>query len=142
MPNPTALVQAFFSGYEQANADSDIQRIAACYATVFLFGGPIGIQAVKKDDFLRVLPRRKEFFKSIGLASTQIARLEEVSLDSKYVLVKVVWRMRFDGKIAEPIHSENSATYILAATDDNRFEIVFQIDHQDLLKKAQGLGMV
>jgi hypothetical protein len=84
--------------------------------------------------------RRKEFFKSSGLVASRIESLEVSSLDSRYVLVKVVWRMRFDRKEAEPIDSENSATYILL-TAGNRPEIVFQIDHQDLAKRVQELGL-
>jgi len=140
MNDLNAAIREFFDGYEKANGDFDVQRIAACYADVFMFGGPGGVQVVKRDDFVRVLPRRKEFFRSIGLVSSTIDSLYGSNLDSKYVLVKVVWRMRFQRTATEPIYSENSATYLLSAKD-NRFEIVFQIDHQDLARKAQELGL-
>ena len=66
----------FFSIYETANARFDVEKIAASYANSFMFGGPEGVQSVKKEDFLRVLPRRKEFFKSLGLTSSKIVSLE------------------------------------------------------------------
>jgi hypothetical protein len=135
-----AQITEFFNAYQQANAEFDIQRIAACYADVFMFAGPAGVQFVKKDDFLKVLPRRKEFFLSTGLASSTITSLETSNLDSKYCLTKAVWTMRFERSGIEPITSQNSSTYILSATDD-RFEIVFQIDHQDLVKRVQELGL-
>jgi hypothetical protein len=131
----------FFGGYEEANADFDTQRIAACYADVFMFGGPGGVRAITKDDFLKVLPRRKEFFRSVGLVSSKIESVEESTLDSKYVLAKVVWKMRFMRNRTEPIDAENSATYLLSAIG-NRFEIVVQIDHQDLASRAQELGLM
>jgi hypothetical protein len=134
------LVKEFFNEYERANAEFDVQRIAECYADAFMFGGPAGVQPVKKEEFVKVLPRRKEFFKSSELVASRIESLEVSSLDSRYVLVKVVWRMRFDRKEAKPIDSENSATYILS-TAGNRPEIVFQIDHQDLAKRVQELGL-
>jgi len=132
-------VQQFFDRYEKANAEFDVQKIAACYANVFLFGGPAGIQAVSKEDFVKVLPRRKEFFRSSGLVSSEIGNLEISALDSRYILTKAAWRMRFERRPAEPLESENFATYILSATEDG-FEIVFQIDHQDLAKRAAEIG--
>lgn len=118
----------------------DAAQIAACYANLFMFGGPEGVQCVKKEDFLKVLPRRKDFFRSQGLVSSKIDSLEVSVLDSKYTLVRVIWNMAFDRGASEPIHRQNAASYILSRTHD-RLEIVFQIDHQDLAKRAQDLGL-
>lgn len=133
-----ARIREFFKNYEEANREFDVQKIAACYADAFMFGGPMGVQSVEKDDFVKVLPRRKEFFKSAGLVSSKIERVETSNLDAKYFLAKVVWRMQFERDGAS-MSSENSATYILAVTGD-RLEIVFQIDHQDLAKKVMELA--
>jgi hypothetical protein len=76
------LVKEFFNEYERANAEFDIQRIAERYADAFMFGGPAGVQPVKKEEFVKVLPRRKEFFKSSGLVASTIESLEVSSLDS------------------------------------------------------------
>ena len=108
------------------------------YADAFMFGGPQGVQCIKKEDFVRVLPKRKEFFRSVGLVSSKIESLEASNLDSKYVLVKAFWKMRFESSTGLPIDSENSSTYILAGTGDS-FQIVVQLDHQDLMKKVQDL---
>jgi len=129
-------IREFFNGYENANTEFDPQRLAACYAEVFMFAGPAGVQAVKKEDFLKVLPRRKEFFKSAGLVSSTIESLETSTLDSKYAMAKIVWRLRFALNAGNPIDSEISASYILAEAT-RRFEIVFQIDHQDLTEKVR-----
>jgi hypothetical protein len=133
-------VKEFFARFERANAEFDVQKIAALYADVFMFGNPEGVQAVKKEDFVRVLPKRKEFFRSLGLLSSKIDSLEASQLDSKYVLVKAVWQMRFERRTGEPVDSQNSTTYILSAFGDS-FQIVFQIDHQDLTKKVQDMGL-
>ena len=79
-------------------------------------------------------------FRSVGLLSSKIESLEASKLDSKYVLVKAVWQMRFERRTGEPLDSQNSTTYILSAVGDS-FQIVFQIDHQDLTKKVQDLGL-
>jgi hypothetical protein len=133
-------VREFFDCYQKANAEFDIQKIAACYADAFMFGGPSGVQPVRKEDFINVLPRRKEFFRSIGLVSSTVVSLEISKLDSKYALARAVWQMRFERDGIQRITDENSSTYVLCATE-NRFEIVFQIDHQDLAKKVQELGL-
>ncbi|MBV9183099.1 MAG: hypothetical protein JO356_17490 [Acidobacteria bacterium] len=129
-------IRRFFDVYEKANADFDVQQLAGCYADVFMFAGPARVQTVKKEDFLKVLPRRKEFFKSAGLVSSTIATLDVSKLDSKYAMVKIVWRMRFERSAGKAIDSEISATYILAEAAHG-FEIIFQIDHQDLTEKVQ-----
>jgi hypothetical protein len=97
-----ANVREFFDGYGKANAEFDVPKIAAFYADVFMFGGPQGVQCVKKEDFVRVLPKRKEFFRSAGLVSSKIESLEASSLESKYVLVKTVWKMRFESRTGLP----------------------------------------
>jgi hypothetical protein len=38
------------------------------------------------------------------------------------------------------MYSENAASYVLSESN-GLFQIVFQIDHQDLTKKLQELGM-
>lgn len=138
--NTNAEVKSFFTTYEAANAIFDVEQIAACYADVFMFGGPDGVQCLKKEDFLKVLPRRKEFFRSLGLVSSKIDSLEESTLDSKYTLAKVIWNMRFERGASEPNYSQNAASYLLLRTDD-RFQIVLQIDHQDLRKRVQEMGL-
>lgn len=140
MSNESTGVKSFFTSYEAANAIFDVEQIAACYADVFMFGGPEGVRCVKNEDFLKVLPRRKEFFRSRGLVSSNIASLAASTLDSKYMLAKVVWNMRFDRGVKDSIYSQIAASYILSEAND-RFQIVFQIDHQDLTKTVQELGL-
>lgn len=140
MSHENTEVRSFFTRYEAANTIFDVEQIAACYSEIFMFGGPTGVQCVKKEDFLKVLPRRKEFFRSRGLVSSNIDSLADSTLDSKYTLVKVIWNMRFDRSASEPIYTQNAASYILSRANDG-FQIVFQIDHQDLTKRVQELGL-
>jgi len=140
MSHDTAAVQSFFAGYEAANSASDVEQTAACYADLFLFGGPQGVQCVKKEDFVKVLPRRKEFFRSRGLAHSKIDSLESSVLDSKYALARVTWNMRFERGTSGPVFSQNAASYVLAKNGD-RYQIVFQIDHQDLGQRLRELGL-
>lgn len=132
----TITPQEFFRLYEQANNDFDVQLIAKLYADTFMFVSPQGIQAVRKEDFVKVLPRRKEFMKTAGLLSSRVDSVQASTLDSKYVLVRTVWNMTFRANNQDEMTSKISATYILSTVGDS-YEIVLQLDHQELMKIAQ-----
>ena len=129
-------VEKFFRLYERSIRDSDVELVSKLYADTFMFAGPQGAQAVKKEDFLKVLPRRKEFMKAAGLLSSQVDSVEATRLDAKYTLAKTVWRMSVRANDGGEAVSKNSATYILSAVEES-FEIVFQVDHQDLAKTLE-----
>jgi hypothetical protein len=134
----TTTVEEFFRSFEQANTDFDVQLIAKLYADIFMFGNAQGVQAVKKEDFIKILPRRKDFMKTAGLLSSRFDSVEASALDSKYILAKTAWNMRFRAKGGAEVTRKTSASYILSAVGDS-FEIVFQLDHQDLMKIVQEL---
>ena len=134
----TITAEEFFRLYEQVNNDFDVQLISKLYADTFMFANQQGVQAVKKDDFVKVLPRRKDFMKAAGLLSSRIDSVEVTTLDSKYMLVKTVWNMRIRANNGDEVASKTSATYILSTIGDS-FEIVFQADHQDLTKTIEDL---
>lgn len=141
MNSVSEAVETFFKAYEQGLASSDMAAIASSYADSFLFAGPQGAQAVTREGFLNALPRRQGFFETVGLSSTKITSLEETRLDEHYLSVKVGWVMRFEKDPQHPIENENSATYILQQQEQG-LRIVFQLDHQDLMKKVQELGLL
>lgn len=64
-------------------------------------------------------------------------------MDENYVMVKAHWQMRFENKKdpEQAIVDEISATYILYQQED-LLRIVFQLDHQDLMKRGQELGLL
>ena len=134
-------VQTFFENYEKGISLSDSDLLGKLYAETFMFAGQQGSQAVKRDDFLKVVPKRSAFFKTIGLVSSTIRALEETRLDDDYLLIKVYWIMRFEKDAQPPVFDENSATYILFE-HEHALQIVFQLDHQDLTKRVQELGLL
>src|ERR671931_145383 len=134
----TITVEGFFRRYVQAHNDFNVQLIAKLYADTFMFGNPQGVQAVKKEDFIKVLPRRKDFMKTAGLLSSRVDSAEGSTLDSKYILVKTVWNMRFRTNNGDEVTRKTLATYVLSTVGDS-LEIVFQLDHQDLMKIVQDL---
>jgi ketosteroid isomerase-like protein len=128
----------FFGQYERANAQSDIPAITALYADVFLFGGPAGVRSVSKDDFAKAIPKRKQYFASLGLVETRLAGVEETALDAKYVMARASWTMVF-GAAGERRELQAAATYILERSGET-LAIVMQIDHQDLAEKLKELS--
>ena len=134
----TITVEEFFRRYEQANNDFDVPLIANLYADTFMFGNAQGVQSVKKEEFVKVLPRRKDFMRTAGLVSSRVDSVEASTLDSKYIMVKTFWNMRFRTDKGDEVARKTSATYILSSSGDS-FEIVFQLDHQDLMKIVQEL---
>jgi hypothetical protein len=134
----TITAEEFFRLYEQANNDFDVQLISKLYADTFMFANLQGVQAVKKEDFVKVLPRRKDFVKAAGLLSSRVDSVEATTLDSKYILVKTVWNMLIRANDGDEVTRKTSATYILSSIEDS-FEIVFQLDHQDLMEMVQDL---
>jgi hypothetical protein len=124
-------VNEFFSQYERANSSSDVSAIGGLYADTFMFGGPNGVQAIKKDDFLKVIPKMKAHFSSMGLSETQLQTVETNPLDSQYLLAKVVWRMKFRNSCGSK-YVDAFATYVLVRGQEEALSIVFQLDHQDL----------
>lgn len=55
--NPVSdKVRKFFEDYEKGGQTLDLELPARQYGDSFMFAGPQGVQAVKKEDFLKVLP--------------------------------------------------------------------------------------
>ena len=133
-------VKMFFDAYEENSNTPGPEHIASQYGDTFMFAGPQGVQSVKKEDFLRVLPKREGFFKAAGLIDSRIQSLEEIRLDDHYVMVKVFWAMSFEKRTGEPIEVDLATTYMLYQ-GDAEFQIVFQLDHQDFMKKVGELGL-
>lgn len=141
MQQVSDMVKAFFEGYEKGSNTPNPELIASQYSDSFMFAGPQGVQAVRKEDFLKALPKRDGFFKSVGLTSSKIQSLEETRLDDNYVLVKAYWKMQFEKGPERPVVAEIAATYLLYQQGSS-LRIVLQLDHQDLMKKVQELGAV
>ena len=141
MQHASERVKAFFEQYESNIDGSDPAAIAAQYGESFVFAGPQGARAVRRDDFVNVLPKRQGFFKSVGLRSSRVVALEEASFDDRCMLVKAQWRMQFGSATAPVSALDLFATYLLQRQPDG-LRIVFQLDHDDLTKRVQELGLV
>jgi hypothetical protein len=134
MPTLRDEVQAFLDDYQAAINANDLDAIGALYGEAFLFGAPQGAQPVKRNDFLRVIPKRREYFQTLGLTSSRIIGFDATPVSDHYVSATVSWILPFDRAAGPPIACV--ATYILHRLD-GRLVIVAQLDHQDLAAAVQ-----
>jgi len=131
-------VRELFMKYEKANSSSDPSAIGSLYAETFMFGGPKGVQAVKREDFLKVVPKMKAYYASMGISETALHSVDTRPLDSKYLLATVVWRIKFRDS-PDKRYVDAAATYVLSCEEGGALSVVFQLDHQDLASVVRGL---
>ena len=141
MAEASKAIREFFDAYAKATGSLDLAFLGSAYGDTFMFAGPGGVQVVKRDDFLKVVPKREAFFRAAGLVASEVRRLEETRLDEKHTMVQAHWAMRFEKDAGRPIMDESAATYVLRRQEDS-LQIVFQLDHQDLAKRVHELGLL
>jgi|SRR5580698_48289 hypothetical protein len=126
------LVRAFFETYARANSTLDVAAIGDLYAETFLFAIRNTAQPVRKEDFLKVVPRMKDHFASLGLTGTRLSSVETTELGSGYALAKVRWVMTVRTGSGVVKNFDAFATYLVQRGDHDKLSILFQLDHQDL----------
>jgi hypothetical protein len=132
----------FFECFEKAINTGGISEITSLYADSFLFGTAENVQAIKKEDFLKVLPKREGFFAAVGLKKTSLTSVvEEGKLGENYSCVRTGWKMEYVKEGRPVIEDTASASYILLKKND-LYQIVFQLDHQDLMNRVRTLGLI
>jgi len=126
------LVRAFFETYAKANSTLDVAAIGDLYAETFIFAVRNAARPVRKEDFLKVVPRMKEHFASLGLTGTRLSSVETTELGSGYALTKVRWAMTLRTGTGLVKTFDTLATYLVQRDDHDKLSILFQLDHQDL----------
>ena len=125
------VVRAFFETYAKANSTLDVAAIGDLYAETFFFAVRNAAQPVRKKDFLKVVPRMKDHFASLGLTGTRLSSVETTELGSGYALAKVRWAMTL--RTGSGVKNfDTFATYLVQRDDHDKLSILFQLDHQDL----------
>jgi len=65
MQQVSDMVKAFFEDYEKGSNTPAPELIASQYGDSFMFAGPQGVQAVRKEDFLKALQNEMAFSKRL-----------------------------------------------------------------------------
>ena len=134
-------IKKFFEGVEQASNTLDLDLIDAQYADQFIFADPSGTRVVEKQKFLPFLPKRQEFFKSLGHQSTKVLSLEEMPIDDQYTMVKAHFLMEFQKTPGQVAKAKIDSTYILFMKGDAP-KIVMHIEHEDVREAMQARGLL
>src|SRR5262245_2977011 len=127
-------VVTFLHEYERRVSDDDVTRVAELYAESFLFSGPQSASAVRRDDFVKVLPKRRAVFRSIGLTRMSLDGTSEMTVDERHVLARVEWRAEIEREGTRTSIGGLAATYLLRRHEQS-FQIVAQVDHDDLMTR-------
>ena len=134
-------IKKFFDGVERASNTLDLELIDSQYADQFIFADPNGTRVVEKQKFLPALPKRQEFFKSLGHQFTRVLSLEETPIDDQYTMVKARFLMQFRKPVEQIVEAKVDSTYILFMKDDAP-KIVMHIEHEDLKDAMQARGLL
>jgi hypothetical protein len=134
-------IQKFFEGVEIASNTLNLDLIASQFADQFIFADPNGTRVVEKQKFLPFLPKRREFFKSIGHQSTKVSSLEETPIDEQYTMVKAHFRMQFQKATGEVKEINLDSTYILFMKGDTP-KIVMHIEPEDVQQAMKNRGLL
>ncbi|MDN3359566.1 hypothetical protein [Actinomadura sp. DC4] len=123
-------VRDFFARFETAGNRLDLDEISGQFAETFMSAEPGGVRAVPKAAFLAALPARERLFASIGATGMRLTRIAETPLDDRYVLVDTEWE-------TEPVTDESltlSSAYVLHRAEDGSLQVVFYLNHQDIME--------
>jgi hypothetical protein len=123
-------VRDFFARFEQAGNQLDLDEISGQFADTFMSADPGGVTAVPKAAFLAALPAREKLFASIGATGMRLTGITETPLDDHYILVDTQWETEPATSETEPLSL--SSAYVLRRTEDDRLQVVFYLNHQDI----------
>jgi hypothetical protein len=126
---------------ERAANTLDLKLTDSQYADQFLFGDPNGTRLIEKQKFLPALPKRQEFFKSLGHLSSKILALEETPIDDQYTMVKAHFQMQFQMPNGQIEEAGVDSTYILFIKGELPI-IVMQIEDENLQQVMKDRGWI
>ncbi len=141
MENIKTPIERFFAAYAQHTDTENIPGIIACYAEVFLAGGPQGAQPVRAADFALALPKRYKVFANMGCRATELIGLQENWLDTRYVSVRTQWRLTFERPGVERLPIVVESTHLVDAGDEP-FRILVYLAHADIMEVLKRHGIV
>jgi len=134
-------IETFFREFEQRSDSGDIPALLPQFADTFMAAGPQGAQCICAADFAMALPKRKQFFDSLGCRSTSLVSLDHDRLDARYVVAKTRWRMTFAREAGELKDVVADSTYIVD-TGADAYKIVFYLSHRDLMTVLKDHGIL
>jgi len=135
-------MQQWFLDYAEAVSRFDVDRVSRQYAACYVEAGPRGPVCIRNDETFRQALREKQaFMDGIGFRAVRAENVEDSRLDQNYSMVKVHWRMEFEGRRGQRIDAEFDNTYFVRHEGYDA-RIVCYIAHQDEEETMRGLGLL
>ncbi|WP_031529350.1 hypothetical protein [Dyadobacter crusticola] len=91
-------IQAFFEEYEKRfeeglAGNAVAEDTAEAFSEFFVEASPAGVSGGKNDaQFLEAVPKRYEYYRSIGISKMEIRQVDITELDDLHYLVDVRWQ--------------------------------------------------
>lgn len=141
MQQAETAVSRFVQRFAELNSKGTPEAAAGLFAATFLAAGPQGATCVRNEDFVRMLPKRKELFERAGWRKTELVAVEESMLGARYALAKTRWRFAFErsGGAGEDVMVESS---FLVDCGVEPWRIVLYLAHQDIFVVLRERGML
>jgi len=135
-----SAVKEFLDTYARHTATRNIPALVSQFADTFLVAGPTGSQCVRSADFARALPRRAELFASLGCQPAELISVEESPLDTRYALVRTIWRFTFTRPENDP-ETIDSESIFLIDTGSDPFRILVYLTPRDIMDTLRQRGI-
>lgn len=140
--NLSDRVQRFFERYEEGANTFAEAVILEGLAHSFMGADPNGAQVFEvNDEFRKAIPRRRQFFQSIGFLSAHILGVEQSQISADYILAKVRWEMIFE-KDGRAHDVRFVITYVLHDAGGADLKVVFYVSHDDEQKAMREAGLI
>ena len=140
MNRKVSAVKEFLDTYARHTATRNIPALVSQFADTFLVAGPTGSQCVRSADFARALPRRVELFASLGCQPAELISVEESPLDTRYALVRTIWRFTFTRPENDP-ETIDSESIFLIDTGSDPFRILVYLTPRDIMDTLRQRGI-
>ena len=137
MQSDDTVIERFFRTFEANSNTTDTAAAVLQFADVFIAAGPSGAQAVKASDFALALPKRRQFFDSLGCRSTRLVSLRVNPVDSRYVLAETRWQMTFAHEGGEDKQALADSVFLLDIG-----QILLYLAKQDLMEMLRQHGVL
>jgi hypothetical protein len=135
------VVQEFFEQYARSRSSVDIDGIVSQYADVCMLAASDGARVAERPTLLAGFSKALELLKTLGHRSTNLASLNETSVDEHYAMVRAQFVWRFQRAPAEPIDVTVDSTFILYMKDGVP-KIVFHHEHEDFWEALRTRGVL
>ncbi len=132
-------IKKFFSKYETAFSELDLEKQAGMFADTFLSAGPRGTIAQSRKEFHEMAEKAAEFYRSVGQEYVKILSLRETPISNEYSMVKVHWGAKFQ-KTGDSL-IEFDVSYLVQKIG-GEMKIILFIAHQDEQKAMEELGLL